>query len=98
MSVAETELFDGTKYEVPFAKADGKEVTALALNLSGSLRLNRNDPDHVALIESLTLGRIVQLSVMAGVSGKGQQIREDNEVQELVTHTVSLKLHEVNTA
>jgi len=96
MSVAETELFDGAEYEVPFAKADGKEVTALALNLSGSLRLNRNDPEHVALIESLTLGRIVQLSVMAGVSGKGQQIREDNEGQELVTHTVSLKLHEVN--
>lgn len=96
MSVAENELFDGTEYEIPFAKADGKEVTALALNLSGSLRLNRNDPGHVALIESLTLGRIVQLSVMAGVSGKGQQVREGSDGNEVVTHTVSLKLHEVS--
>src|SRR5436190_21048492 len=97
MSVAETELFDSTEYAVPFPKADGKEVTALALNLSGSLRLNRNDPEQVALIESLTLGRVVQLSVTAGVSGKGQQIREDSDGSEIVTHTVSLKLHEGST-
>lgn len=82
MSATETptqdsELFDGSEYKIPFPLQDGKEVTDLVLRLSGNLKLNRNDPEHVSLIESLTLGRVVSLNIIAGVGGKGVDVKED---------------------
>jgi hypothetical protein len=96
-ATAEAGLFEGQEYEVPFPQVDGKEVTDLVLRLGGSLMLNRNDPAHAALIESLTLGKYVTLEVSASVDGKGQNIRTDDE-KETVTHHVALKLHAVELA
>ena len=101
MSVAEStaphdmEIFDGKEYEVPFAKVEGKEVNELALRLGGVLKLNRNDTDHVALIESLALGRMMTLTVTASVADKGQSVREGVDGTETVTYSVGLKIHEV---
>jgi hypothetical protein len=97
MSATETELFDGTEYVVPFPQADGHQVTDLALRIAGSLRFNRNDPDHATMIESLTLGRVVTLEVTASVDAKLQGIRHDADGNEIVTHTVGLKIHTVDT-
>ncbi len=94
----DTELFDSKEYEVPFPKADGKEVTDLVLRLAGVLKLNRNDPEHVALIESLSLGRVVSLTVTAGVDSKGQSVKEDISGAEAVTYTVGLRVYEVVAA
>jgi hypothetical protein len=95
VSVAEQELFEGKQYEIPFPKADGKEVTDLVVRLAGNLKLNRNDPEHVALIESLNLGRMVELRITAGVDSKGQSVKEDIDGTETVTYSVGLRLHEV---
>jgi hypothetical protein len=98
MTIApEAELFAGAEYAVPFPQVDGKEVTDLVLRLGGSLRLNRNDPKHAAMVEALTLGKYVTLEVSASVDGKGQNIRVDDE-KETVTHHVALKLHAVELA
>lgn len=88
-TLADNELFDPTPYQIPFPKIDGHEVNELALRLAGNLALNRNDPEHVALIESLTLGRHVRFIVTATVVSKGQTFKDDEQV----THTVGLKLH-----
>jgi hypothetical protein len=88
-------LFNSDEYRVPFPKADGKEVNRLLVRLGGSIELNRNDPEHVALIESLELGRMQALTVTASVDGKGQSFRQDAMGEEIVTHTVALRIHDV---
>jgi hypothetical protein len=95
MTTAEAELFDGREYEIPFPLADGKEVNELVLRLGGTLKLNRNDPEHVALVESLNLGRIVNLSVTAAVASKGASVKEDIGGVETVTHNVALQIHDL---
>jgi hypothetical protein len=92
------ELFDSTNYQIPFPKADGHEVTDLVLRIAGTLKLNRHDPNHVKLIEDLNLGRYTTLTVTASVDGKAQTIRHDTNDQEIVTHTVGLKLHSAEVA
>lgn len=97
MTITEAPMFDTDQYKVPFPKVDDKEVTDLVLRLGGSLKLNRNDPEHAGLIESLTLGKYVTLTVTASVDGKFDSIRSDED-KELVTHTVALKLHTAEAA
>ena len=46
-----SELFAGADYEVTFPKVDGRDVDAFILRLSGSIKLNRNDPDHAAFMD-----------------------------------------------
>jgi len=87
-----TELFDGSQYEVPFPKVDNREVNELQLRLSGQLNLDRHNAEHVALVESLRLGRYVRFTVTANVAAKGQTIKATDEA-EIVTHHVGLKLH-----
>jgi len=94
-TTAEPELFDSSEYRVPFPQADGHEVTDIVLRLGGTIRLNRNDPDHAALVESLTLGRHLDLAVSVSVDSKAQGIRFDSDDRELVTHLVGLKIHSV---
>lgn len=92
--MTDTALFDGTTYEIPFPKIDGKNVDELALRLGGELKLDRNNEDHVHLIESLTLGRYVRLTVTATVNSKGQTVKT-TEDSETVTHHVGLKLDSI---
>ncbi len=87
-------LFDTTDYQIPFPKIDNKEVSEIALRLTGNLKLDRNNPEHVSLIESLTLGRYVMLNITASVDSKGQTIKSDDEV----TYYVGLKLHSLEPA
>jgi hypothetical protein len=96
MSTTEAELFNGSEYAVPFPAVDEKEVADLVVRIGGSIRLNRNDPEHAAFVESLTLGRHVELAVLASVDGKGQSIRFDSDDNESVTYVVALKAHSLN--
>ncbi len=89
-----TELFDSSQYAIPFPKADGKEVDELALRLGGQLKLDRHNPEHVALIESLTLGKYVALNITASVDSKGQTVKVGEDT-ETVTYQVGLKLHTI---
>jgi hypothetical protein len=94
----DTELFNGEEYRVPFPQVDEKEVTNIALRLGGGLELNRHDPEHVALVESLSLGRMISLTVTASVDAKGQVLKQDAYGKEKLTHTVALRIHEVEPA
>lgn len=91
------ELFDGSAYTVPFPKADGHDVTDLNLRGGLNLKYNRNDPEHAALIEAQTLGRLGRAFVTYSVEGKMQTIRHDAEDNEIVTHTVAIKIHSFET-
>lgn len=96
-TIAEPDLFPGSDYEVPFPKVDGHNVTDLVLRLGGKLELNRNDPDHTAFIESLTLGRTVELRVVASVESKAQQLRGSEESEQTV-FVVGLRMHSAEPA
>lgn len=93
--LADPGLFDSQEYEVPFPKADDKEVTDLVLRLAGTIKLNRNDSDHAALLESFRLGGVHALAVTVGVEGKSQTARENSVGTESVTHTVGLRILEI---
>ena len=88
-------LFVASQYDIPFPKADGKEVDRIIIGLSGNLELDRNNPDHTQLVESLTLGRYLQLNVTASVDAKAQAVKATEDGTETVSHTVRLKLHSV---
>ncbi len=92
------ELFDGAEYEVPFPQADGHTVNRLVIRLRGNIEQNRNDPDQTAFVEALRLGKYVALTCTASVSGKTQTFAEDAEGAEVVTHLVTLRVHEVSAA
>lgn len=89
----ESALFDGGEYEIPFAKIDNHEVTDFVLGFAGNLRLSRNNPEHVALMEQLELGRFLTVSAEVSVDGKMQTFRRDAAENELVTYGIRLRVH-----
>ena len=99
MSTTEAELFPGADYEVPFPQVDGRDVDVIALRINGNITLNRNDPEHAAFVESLTLGRYVRLEVMASVTAKGQAWKAgDEELPGRVEYVIGLKAHSADVA
>jgi len=56
----EDELFAAAEYDSPELKLttpDGQRVDEIAIGLGGEITLDRTDPEHVALIRDLHLGR-----------------------------------------
>lgn len=93
------ELFDGTAYTVAFPKVDGHDVDDLVLRIGGSIKLNRNDADHAAFIDSLKLGGYATLQVFAAVIGKNDSYRPaENGHPQTVVHNVTLRIETVNPA
>lgn len=76
------QAFDPAMYEDPdlrIDKIDGQNVQQIAVAFSGRVMLDRANPDHVRLYNSLTIGRDVELRVSAkslGLIGKGATNRE----------------------
>lgn len=95
MTTTEEELFDATQYEIPFPTIDGHKVDDLTLKLGGAINLSRNDPQHTALMESLTLGRRIRLVSYGIVTAKNHSVRRDIEGNELVTHAIGIKIESI---
>lgn len=94
-ATADSQLFDSKQFKVPFPEVDGLEVNDLAIVFSGRLVLNRNDPEHAKLMESLTLGRKVSLSVFGNVASKQDVVKYDQDAAEHVTHQVTIRIDDV---
>jgi hypothetical protein len=66
-------LFDRAQYDDPklrLPKVDGQDVDKIAVAFSGRVMLDRKDPNDVALIRRLALGKDVTMQVEARTSGK----------------------------
>lgn len=82
-------------YQIRF---DGLKVDGtIALNFSGRIELNPENPADRAVIEELTLGKDVAIQCRAWVSASGGKAPRDKEgaVKE-VRKAIGLKVHEIN--
>ncbi len=64
-------LFDKSAYDDPalqLAKVDGQGIDKIKIGFSGSVTLDRSDPEDVALFRRLSLGRSVTLRVEGTVA------------------------------
>lgn len=92
----ESELFDGTAFDAPIPKLDGHVADKLVVAVGGSVTLDRLMNDDVEMIDSLLLGRDVDMVVTATVAGKGftHSVKgADGEEEEVVAYAVKLKVH-----
>jgi len=82
-------------YQIRF---DGLEVDGtIALNFSGRIELNPENPADRAVIEELTLGKDVAIQCHAWVAASGGKAPRDKEgaVKE-IRKSIGLKVHEIN--
>lgn len=71
MTIAESEIFDASQYDLPIPARDGYKADKLIVNMNGTLELDRTSEEDLAFIEGLKLGREVTLSVVATVTKGG---------------------------
>lgn len=94
-SVEQVEAFDASVYDLPIPVVDGLKADRLKLSLSGAVDLDRTSEDDLAWLESLKLGRDVQLTVTATVVGKPQSFSPSEDGPGVVTLQTSLRVHTV---
>lgn len=63
---------------------EGHTVDVVRVTFGGSVELNRNDPDAVALFKQLKLGKRVDLTISGRVKGRGFTIEAAPEDAENV--------------
>lgn len=67
----EEPIFDASGYDLPIPRLDGHKADRLAVTFSGGVDLDRTSEDDLSLVDSLALGREVELRVTAVVTKKG---------------------------
>lgn len=91
---AASELFDGTKYDLPIPKLDGHRADVLKLSFGGSVELDLVRAGNLDHFDSLKFGQEVELQITAIVGKKQWSIRRNDETgEETVTHTIGLAVH-----
>lgn len=98
-TTTEDGIFDASTYDLPIPRLDGYKADRLAIAFSGGVDLDRTSEDDLALVDSLTLGRQVELRVTATVTKKGFTLaagKDDNP--ETTGYGVGLKVHSLEVA
>lgn len=93
-------LFNARDYSDPrltLDQIDDKDVDKIRLEFSGSVMLDRKDPNDVALMRSLHLGQSLELRVAATVSSKkhGYTTGKEGDLDAIV-YTGGLKIDTVH--
>jgi hypothetical protein len=57
---------------------DGRGIDLMEISVTGTVKLDRGDPNDVALIRRLTAGKTVPLKIEAFVSGTGANVSRDD--------------------
>lgn len=69
---AQTEAFPASDYDSPALRldyVDGHKVDKISIRFAGSVDLDRNNPEHVALIRALKIGADVDFADMPPLAG-----------------------------
>jgi hypothetical protein len=94
--VDETAIFDATSYDLPIPSQDGHKADRLAISFSGGVELDRTSEEDLALVDELTLGKEVTLSVTAIVTKKGFTLTAGrDETPETTGYGVGLKVNSI---
>ena len=97
--VDEEAIFDATSYDLPIPSQDGHKADRLSIAFSGGVDLDRTSEEDLALVDELTLGKQVTLTVTAIVTKKGFTLspgREENPEQ--TGYGVGLKVNSLEVA
>ena len=94
--VDEEAIFDATSYDLPIPSQDGHKADNLTIAFSGGVSLDRTSEEDLALVDELTLGKEVTLTVTAVVTKKGFTLspgRDENP--ETTGYGVGLKVNSI---
>jgi hypothetical protein len=89
----ESELFDGSQYDLPVPSVDGEKADTIKVKLGGGIEIEVTNEEWLKTLDGLKLGSSVTLKIEALVAGKGMVTREDDEGVLTTTYTVALKAH-----
>jgi hypothetical protein len=95
-TATEDGLFDGSQYDLPIPALDGHKADTLRIAVGGAIDLDLYDENALAFLQSLKLGRSVDLTVTFTVSGSAWRhtAKGDDETDHVV-HQVALKAHSI---
>lgn len=89
----DSELFDGTQYDLPIPKLDGHKADVLRVAISGTIDLDLYDNDSLAWLNTLKLGREHNLAVTVRVTGSAwRHTLKGDDHTEHVVHQAALKI------
>jgi len=98
-AVDETAIFDATSYDLPIPSQDGHKADRLSIAFSGGVDLDRTSEEDLALVDELTLGKEVTLTVTAIVTKKGFTLNPGrDENPETTGYGVGLKVNSLEVA
>lgn len=94
--IDEDAIFDATSYDLPIPRLDGHKADRLSVAFSGGVELDRTSEEDLALVDELTLGKQVTLTVTAVVTKKGFTLTAGkDETPETTGYGVGLKVNSI---
>jgi hypothetical protein len=92
---AKPQMFDADAFKDPklkIAPVDGREVDRIAFAVSGTVTLDRKNPDHVAKINAAKLGHDAEFQISCVVTGRSDKAKvSDDGYIEQVTRTIHVQ-------
>lgn len=93
-------LFDPEAYEDPrlnLENGDGRRIDDIAIGFTGTIVLNRRDPDDVAFYRDLQLGKTVEFNFAGSVSGDAETIKPATDKSpELLLGKRTIRIHSLD--
>ena len=86
---------DASVYDLPIPTVDGLKADKLRVSISGTVELDRTDPDDLAWFEAFKLGRDVNLELIATCTGKPQSFAPSEDGPGVTSLVVSLRAHTI---
>lgn len=95
----EEPIFDASGYDLPIPRLDGHKADRMAITFSGGVDLDRTSQEDLDLVDSLTLGKGVTLTVTAIVTKKGFSLSPGKDDEpERTGYGVGLKVQSLELA
>lgn len=96
MTTAAPPLFDPAQYDTPelaLPTVDGERITRIAAKVTGTIRLDRGNPEHVDLVRASKFGetRTLTIEAIAGPPIPDYGTDTDGEITEVgITRTFTI--------
>lgn len=89
-------LFDGSQYDLPIPSLDGHKADVLRIVIGGGIDLDLYDEHALKFLETLKLGRDLELTVTVRVTGSAwRHAVKGEDGADHVVHQVALKAHSI---
>ena len=94
--ITEEPIFDASGYDLPIPRLDGHKADRLSIAFSGGVDLDRTSEEDLSMVDSLTLGREIELRVTAIVMKKGFTLSAGkDEEPEKTGYGIGLKVQSI---